>query len=116
MSIAATIVNLLLAVAMLGSGYSKLTGQKAALETLTRVGFPADRAWLLAAAEIAGAVGLVGGLFWWPLGVAAATGLILYFVGAVGSHLRVRDFGGIAPAAVMLLIAITSLALQLAAR
>ena len=35
-----------------------------------------DKVWLLAAAEIAGGVGLVIGLFWWPLGVAAAAGVI----------------------------------------
>lgn len=37
-----------------------------------------------------------------PLGIAAAIGLVLYFVGAVGAHLRKSDFKGMPNAAVML--------------
>jgi DoxX-like family len=84
------------------------------VQTMAIVGFPQDKLWFLASAEFAGAVGLVGGLFWAPLGVAAAVGVILYFVGAVGSHLRVRDFKGIAPAAALLLVAVATLALRVA--
>jgi hypothetical protein len=40
------------------------------------------------ASLLALALALVAGLFWWPIGVAAATGVTVYFVGAVGSHLR----------------------------
>jgi hypothetical protein len=45
-----------------------------------------------------GAVGLLGGLVVPVVGVAAAVGLVLYFVGAIGAHLRARDagFGGAA--------------------
>lgn len=39
-----------------------------------------------------------------PLGVAAAVGVTLYFIGAVISHLRVKDFE-LAPAAVLALVA-----------
>jgi hypothetical protein len=35
-------------------------------------------------------------------GIAAAIGLVLYFVGAVGAHLRGRDFTGMPSAAVLL--------------
>lgn len=38
-----------------------------------------------------GAVGLVVGTAVRPIGVAAATGLLLYFVCAVSAHLRVHD-------------------------
>jgi hypothetical protein len=41
----------------------------AAAKTLDDV---ADELGLLAAAEIAGAAGIVIGLFWWPIGVVAA--------------------------------------------
>jgi hypothetical protein len=58
----------------------------------------------------------VAGLFWWPLGAAAAAGVVLYFVGAVASHLRVRDLKGTAPSAVLLLAAIAALILRLASR
>lgn len=65
---------------------------------------------VLAACELAGAVGLVLGI-WWPLlGVAAAAGLLLYFVGAVASHLRVGDAKGIGPAFFMLVLSAAALA------
>ena len=49
--------------------------------------------------QIAGGLGALAGLFVAPwLGVAALVGLTLYFLGAVGFHLRVGDqiagFGG----------------------
>ncbi|WP_435591298.1 DoxX family protein [Nocardia sp. bgisy118] len=40
----------------------------------------------------AGALGLVAGFVIPPVGIAAATGLVLYFVGAIIAHLRVRDY------------------------
>src|SRR5262249_8520416 len=44
----------------------------------------------------AGALGLLIGLAVPVLGTAAAIGLVLYFIGALSAHLRVRDpgFGG----------------------
>jgi DoxX-like family len=39
----------------------------------------------------AGAAGLVAGLAVPALGAAAAVGLVIYFICAVGAHLRVRD-------------------------
>ena len=57
------------------------------------------------------ALGLVVGI-WWPLiGVAAGLGLVLYFVGAIVSHLRVGDIKGIGSAAFMLVLAAGALAL-----
>jgi uncharacterized membrane protein YphA (DoxX/SURF4 family) len=48
------------------SGYGKLAKDPRQLKTMATVGFPEDRLWLLASAEIAGTAGLVAGLFWWP--------------------------------------------------
>jgi hypothetical protein len=64
-------------VTLLFSAGGKLAKQEAQLKTMRTVGFPVDKMWLPASAEIAGAAGLIIGLFWWPLGVAAAIGLIL---------------------------------------
>jgi len=76
------------------------------------VGVPLRYFPLLAACEFAGAVGLVVGI-WWPLvGIAAGIGLVLYFVGAIASHLRGGDFKGIGPAAFMLVVAAGALALR----
>jgi hypothetical protein len=60
---------------------------------LEDVGFPVRYLPLLAAVKVAAAVGLVAGL-WVPyLGLAASAGLLVYFVLAIGSHLRKRDIG-----------------------
>lgn len=51
----------------------------------------------LAVIEGAGVAGLVAGLFGWEsIGFAAAVGLVLFFVGAVGVHVRARVFHNIA--------------------
>jgi hypothetical protein len=41
----------------------------------------------------AGAAGLLLGLAVPALGIAAATGLVLYFIGAISAHVRVGDRG-----------------------
>jgi hypothetical protein len=52
-----------------------------------------SRGWMvpLGALLASGAVGLLTGLAVPALGMAAAAGLVLYFVGAVTAHLRVGD-------------------------
>ncbi|WP_330330290.1 DoxX family protein [Streptomyces sp. NBC_00536] len=71
--------------------------------------------WLpgLAAAKAAGAAGLVIGFWIAPLGMAAAVGLALYFVGAVATHVRVKHYA-FAPAAVLLMLSVASLLLRIA--
>ncbi|MFD1815711.1 DoxX family protein [Rhodococcus gannanensis] len=104
MFIAAAIVSVLLALALLASAAGKLSKNPQQVENMTKLNFPVDKIWLLAVAEIAGAIGLVAGLFWWPIGVAAAIGVVAYFVGAVIVHLRAND-KAIAPAGVLMLVA-----------
>ncbi|WP_336086174.1 DoxX family protein [Nocardia sp. SSK8] len=72
-----------------------------------QVGVP--RSWMvyLATALGAGALGLLTGLAFPPLGIAAATGLVLYFLGAVLAHLRVNDYALTQPTALLLLSAAT---------
>jgi hypothetical protein len=86
------------------------------MASMATVDFPEDKLWFRASAEFAGAVGLVVGLFHWPLGVAAAIGVIFYVVGAVGSHLRVRDAKGVGLAAALLLVAVAALVLGVTTR
>lgn len=82
---------------------------------MAKVGVPEHRLWPLAFLEIAGALGLLVGLAWWPLGVAAAIGVILYFLGALGFHVRARDTG-FALALVFLLMAVATLVLRFTTR
>jgi hypothetical protein len=77
------------------------------------VGIPLSYFPVLAACELAGALGLILGIFWPLLGVLAGVGLALYFVGAILSHIRVHDFKGIGPAFFMLVIVTVALAMRL---
>ena len=57
------------------------------------------RSWLpmLGVLKLAGAIGLLVGVVDLPvIGIAAATGLVLYFIGAVIAHVRARVFYNIA--------------------
>ncbi|MEU3986551.1 DoxX family protein [Streptomyces sp. NPDC026672] len=115
MFLATVIVVAVLVVILLFSGAGKVVRQEQQLKTMAKVGFPEDKLWLLAIAEFAGAVGLVVGLFWWPLGLAAAIGVILYFVGAAVSHIRVSDKEYV-PALVLMLAAVAAFVLRLLSR
>jgi hypothetical protein len=114
---AATIASsVLLAVALIPSARGKLVGDHRQSDGMRAVNFPIDKMWLLGAAELGGAAGLTVGLFWWPLGVAAAVSLIAYFGGALAYLLRagITHAKALAPAAVLLLVATATLVLRLA--
>ena len=83
------------------------------LSTAAKVSVPESWITMLGTLNAAAAVGLLVGLIGVPLiGEAAATGLILYFVGAIIAHLRARDYS-IGPAAAFLLLAVAALVLGL---
>lgn len=102
MSIAYDVVGVLLALALLASAATKLRRVPQVVDGLTSLGVPLGLFPFLAACEIAGAGGLLIGLWYPPLGIAAAIGLVLYFAGAVSAHLRRSDFKGVPNAAAML--------------
>ncbi|MFJ8883412.1 DoxX family protein [Streptomyces sp. NPDC102402] len=56
-----------------------------------RLQVPVSWMYPLGACLGAASLGLLAGLAVRPFGVAAAAGLVLYFIGAVITHLRVRD-------------------------
>lgn len=85
------------------------------LANSARVGVPASWARPLGTLKGAGAVGLLLGLLGvLPIGIAAATGLVLYFVGAMAVHIKTRVFANIAFPAAYLALAVASLALAVA--
>jgi hypothetical protein len=77
------------------------------------VGLPLSYFPLLAACELAGALGLVLGIFWPPLGIIAGVGLALYFLAAILSHFRVGDFAGVGPAFFMWVAVMVALGMRL---
>ena len=85
------------------------------LANMTKVGVP--RSWLfpLGALKAAGAVGLLVGIGVPLIGVAAAVGLVLFFVGAVITHIRAHADGlSYAYPGTLLLLAVGSLVPRLA--
>lgn len=106
MFIAYAVLGVILATVLAYSARAKLVKEEWITKGIARLGFPLNWFPFLAACESAGAVGLVVGLWYPSLGIVAAVGLVLFFIGAVSAHLRARDFKG-APAALMLLAAST---------
>ena len=85
------------------------------LTTAAKVSVPESWITMLGTLNAAAALGLLLGLVGVPLvGTAAAIGLVMYFVGAIVTHLRVRDYS-IAPAAAFLLLAVAALVSSLVA-
>ncbi|MFI9001373.1 DoxX family protein [Streptomyces sp. NPDC053541] len=113
MFIAYVVVAGLLAFASTASAVLTFTRNPQVVSSMEKVGVP--ETWLpwLATAKAAGALGLLAGLFVPVLGAAAAVGLTLYFIGAVISHLRVKDFN-VAPVVVLTLLAAAALVLRIA--
>lgn len=108
------VITAVLAIMMLFSGIGKIRRDPRQVRVVHEtVGVPLKYLPLLAACEFAGALGLVLGIWWPPLGVAAGTGIVLYFVGAIVTHLRVGDLKGVGPAAFMLLVAVGALAMRI---
>ena len=106
MSLAYTAIAILTSVIVTASGTMKVRHDPKVTTIIHDVvGVPLKFFPLLAACEFAGAAGLLIGIFWAPLGVAASIGLIVYFVGAVLSHVRVGDFKGTGPATFILFLA-----------
>jgi hypothetical protein len=86
---------------------------KFVLTTADKVGVPRSWMTVLGSLNAAAALGLLVGLIGAPLiGTAAAVGLVLYFVGAIVTHLRARDYS-IGPAAAFLVLAVAALVLGL---
>jgi uncharacterized membrane protein YphA (DoxX/SURF4 family) len=105
-------VPVALAVLFLLSGASKLVRHPTSVLARGKLAIPATAWSLLGAAEVAGAAGVLLGLSFRPLGIAAATGLVVVGVGAAGAHRRAHDpLAHAAPAVLALALAIATLAL-----
>lgn len=115
MSIASAVVSLLVAAAVTFAAVRKLSHRPEVIESYARVGVPPEKLDYLALILLAGAAGLVAGLLWPPIGVAAAAGLVVYFALAIGAHIRADDLRNLPTPAAIELLAIASLILGLAA-
>jgi hypothetical protein len=114
MLIAASIASVVLALALLGSGVMKLRRAPAIVASMATVDVGGALMQRLGLLELAATVGLLLGLFWAPIGIAAAAGATLYFVGAVVAHLRVGD-RGFGAAAGLVVLSVATLLLRILA-
>jgi hypothetical protein len=114
MHIAYLVVTVVFASMVAFSGVGKIRRDAHQVRVIHEtVGVPLKFFPLLAACEFAGALGLLAGIAWPTFGIAGGVGLVLYFVGAVVSHVRVGDFKGIGSAVFMLVVAAGALALRI---
>jgi uncharacterized membrane protein YphA (DoxX/SURF4 family) len=109
-----TALSLLLAAACLLPGSAKLLGHPKMQKSAAHFGIPWRRYRLIGIAELAAAAGVLAGLWWHPLGVAAGAGMALLLIGAVITHRRALDSAKeMAPALLTLAITIGYLAAAL---
>lgn len=108
------IVAVLTAVLNGWAATTDFTGAKSARDNAVKVDVPLSWLLPLGGLKAAGAVGLLVGIAVPIIGVAAAIGLVLFFVCAVFAHLRVRWYSTLAFPGTFLILAVGALVLRLA--
>jgi hypothetical protein len=89
MFIAYVVVTVITLVANAGIAVADFSRAKLVLANSAEVGLPQSWLPLLATLKAAGAVGLLLGLLGIRfIGIAAAIGLVLFFIGAIAAHFR----------------------------
>lgn len=109
------VISLLLAAACLFPAAAKLLGHPRMRKSAEHFGIGWPRYRLIGAAELAAGAGVLIGLWWHPLGIAAAAGMVLLLLGALVTHRRAADSGKeMVPALVAFAITVAYLAVALA--
>lgn len=104
-------ISILLAATCLVPATAKLRSHPKMLASASHFGIPWTRYRLIGVAELAAAAGVLVGLFWAALGLAATSAMTLLLIGALATHRRAGDgFKDAAPAVVGLAISLAYLA------
>jgi hypothetical protein len=110
---ATVIVTVVLAILFTFSSSIKLLGAPQSLQIRDHLGVSPTLWRVIGLLELAGVIGVLVGLAWAPIGVAAAIGLALLSVGAVAFHLRASDgVAKTAPAVIGIGLAVATAILQ----
>jgi hypothetical protein len=110
---AEVIVTALLAALFSFSSLIKLFGVRQSLAIRDHLGVQPVQWRLIGLLELAGVAGVLVGLVWPPIGVAAAIGLALLVLGAIVFHIRASDsVADTAPAVIGLGLAVATAILQ----
>jgi DoxX-like family len=108
------VVTVLAAGANIYAATNDFTRAEWALGNMTRLGVPHSWMFSLGALKAAGALGLLVGIGIPAIGVAAAVGLVLFFVGAIVTAIRAHWYSHLPYPATWLLMAVGTLVLRLA--
>jgi uncharacterized membrane protein YphA (DoxX/SURF4 family) len=104
-------LSVLLAAVCLAPGLAKVLGLPRMRQAAAHFGISWRSYQLIGVAELAAAAGVLAGLLWHVLGLAAASGMVLLLIGALVSHQRAGDrIKEAAPALVAFVIAAVYLA------
>ena len=110
---AEVIVTALLAALFAFAGLIKLFGVRQSLAIRDHLGVKPVQWRVIGLLELAGVAGVLVGLVWAPIGVAAAIGLALLVSGAIVFHVRASDsVADTAPAVISLGLAVATAILQ----
>lgn len=85
------VLGALTALFILGAGISKITAQPAMRESADHFSIAWSRYRLIGFAEVAAAIGIVLGIWFNGLGLAAGIAVVALMLGALGFHVRFRD-------------------------
>lgn len=109
-----TILQVVLGLAFLGAGASKLTGAQQMKDNFDRFGYPRSFMYLTGAIEVTGMVGMISGIFFPVLAVVGGLLLAATMIGAIFTHVRMKDPGSkIAPPTILLILTIIVVVLVL---
>lgn len=89
--IAKVVVTALLAAMFAFAGLIKVAGVRQSLAIRDHLGVDPMQWRLIGSLELAGVAGVLVGLRWAPIGIAAAIGLALLVLGAIVFHVRASD-------------------------
>jgi uncharacterized membrane protein YphA (DoxX/SURF4 family) len=104
-------LSLILAAVCALPGAAKLTSHPRMRDSASRFGIRWHHYRLIGVAELAAAAGILIGLWWHPLGLAAAAGIAVLLTGALITHRRANDSAkDMAPALIAIVITAAYLA------
>ncbi|MFG3023957.1 DoxX family protein [Streptomyces sp. NPDC048254] len=120
MYIAAVILSVLLALITVAAGAPKAQFKGDVVDGLVAKGLGPALIRFIGLLEVAAAAGLVAGIWWEPLGIAAAVGMAVLLLVAIGYHVKWGDYGdgaarGAATVPVLLFLVAVAAAVTLAA-
>ncbi|WP_328647863.1 DoxX family protein [Amycolatopsis sp. NBC_00348] len=104
------VITLVTIAANAGMGVADVLRARFVLASSAAVDVPAGWVPALGILKLAGAAGLAAGLAGFPaVGTAAAIGLVLFFVGAIGAHVRAHALSTLGAPGAYLALAVASL-------